>query len=71
MLQVSVNLGIADHICKEKCVAIATTVDELGNKFKPELRAGCADWQVFCNEYEMAFLISEIMSGIGNNSDIM
>ncbi len=40
MSQVRVELGITDHVWQEKRAAIAATVDELGDKFKPELRAG-------------------------------
>ena len=40
MSQVRIELGIADHVWQEKRAAIAATVDELGDKFKPELRAG-------------------------------
>ena len=34
------ELGIADHIWLDKCAAIAQTVDELGDNFKPAIRAG-------------------------------
>ena len=40
MLQVRIDLGIADHVWQEKRAAIAATIDLLGDKFKPELRAG-------------------------------
>ena len=40
MLQVCINLGIANHVWQEKRAAIAATIDLLGDKFKPELRAG-------------------------------
>ncbi len=39
MSQVRVAVGIANHVWQEKCAAIAATVDALGDKFKPELRA--------------------------------
>ena len=32
--------GIADHIWQDKRAAIAQTVDELGDNFKPAMRAG-------------------------------
>ena len=32
--------GIADHIWLDKRAAIAQTVDELGDNFKPAMRAG-------------------------------
>ena len=34
------ELGIADHIWLDKRVAIAQTVDELGDEFKPAMRVG-------------------------------
>ena len=34
------ELGIADHIWQDKRAAIAQTVDELGDNFKPAVRAG-------------------------------
>ena len=34
------ELGIADHIWQDKRAAIAQTVDELGDNFKPAIRAG-------------------------------
>jgi hypothetical protein len=40
MSQVRVELGITDHVWQDKRAAIAATIDELGDKFKPELRAG-------------------------------
>ena len=38
--QVRVEPGITDHICLDKCEAIAQTVDSLGAEFKPAMRAG-------------------------------
>jgi hypothetical protein len=40
MSQVRVAVGIADHVWQEKRAAISATVDGLGDRFKPELRAG-------------------------------
>ena len=34
------ELGIADYIWQDKRAAIAQTVDELGDNFKPAVRAG-------------------------------
>ncbi len=45
--QVQVKLGIADHVWQEKRVAIAWTIDALGERFKPELQTG---WFVFIFE---------------------
>ncbi len=39
ILQVRVELGIADHVWQEKCAAIAASIDGLSDKFKPELHA--------------------------------
>ena len=39
-VQVRIDLGIADHVWQEKRAAIAATIDQLGDRFKPELRAG-------------------------------
>ena len=47
ILQVSIDLGIADHVWQEKRAAIATTIDLLGDKFNPELRAG---WLAYIHE---------------------
>ena len=38
--QVRVDLGIADHIWKEKRAAIAKKVDDMGDQFRPAMRAG-------------------------------
>ena len=38
--QVRVNLGIADHIWKEKRSAIAKKVDDMGDQFRQAMRAG-------------------------------
>ncbi len=46
-MQVRINLGIADHVWQEKHSAIAATIDQLGAKFKPELRAG---WLAYIRE---------------------
>jgi hypothetical protein len=35
IMQVLIDLGIADHVWQEKCAAIAVTVDALGDQFKP------------------------------------
>ncbi len=40
MWQVRIDLGIADHVWQEKRATIAATIDLLGDKFKPEFRAG-------------------------------
>ncbi len=50
MSQVSVKLGIADHVYvwQEKRAAIAATVDALGDRFKPELRTG---WLAYIREF--------------------
>jgi hypothetical protein len=47
MSQVRVAVGIADHVWQEKRAAIAVTVGALGDKFKPELRAG---WLAYIRE---------------------
>ena len=45
--QVRVDLGIPDHVRKEKRATIAATIDGLGDKFKPELRAA---WLAYIRE---------------------
>ena len=40
MSQVRTDLGIADNVWQEQRAVIASTIDELGDRFKPELRAG-------------------------------
>ena len=47
MLQVRIDLEIANHVWQEKRAAIAVTIDLLGDKFKPELRAG---WLAYIRE---------------------
>jgi hypothetical protein len=39
ILQVRADLRIADHVWQEKRATIAASIDGLGYKFKPELRA--------------------------------
>ena len=41
------ELGIADHIWLDKHAAIAQTVDELGDNFKPAIRAG---WMAYISK---------------------
>ena len=38
--QVRVDLGIPDHVWTEQRAIIASSIDGLGDRFKPELRAG-------------------------------
>ena len=38
--QVRVDLGIPDHVWQEQRAVIASSIDGLGDRFKPELRAG-------------------------------
>jgi hypothetical protein len=38
--QISINLGISDHLWQKKLTAIAKTVHALGDRFEPELHAG-------------------------------
>ncbi len=45
--QVRVDLRIADHVWQEKGAAIAASIDGLGDKFKPELRAA---WLAYIRE---------------------
>jgi len=40
ILQVRMDLGIADHVWQDKRTAIAQSVDELSDQFKPAMRAG-------------------------------
>ncbi len=39
-MQVCADLGIADHVLKDKRIAIAKRVDDLGDQFRPAMRAG-------------------------------
>ena len=39
-MQVSMDLGIADHVWQDKRTAIAQSVDALGDQFKPVMSAG-------------------------------
>ena len=43
-MQVRINLGIANHVWQKKRAAIAATIDQLGDRFKPEL---CAGWLAY------------------------
>jgi hypothetical protein len=47
ILQVRIELGIADNVWQEKRAAIAASIDGLGDKFKPELRAA---WLAYIRE---------------------
>ena len=38
--QVCQELGLADHVWQDKRAAIAKTVDDLGDQFRPAMRAG-------------------------------
>ena len=40
ILQVRADLGIPDHVWQEQRAVIASSIDGLGDRFKPELRAG-------------------------------
>ena len=40
ILQVRLDLGIADHVWQDKRTAIAQSVDALSDQFKPAMRAG-------------------------------
>ena len=42
--QVRTDLGIADSIWQEQRAVIASTIDALGDRFKPELRAGWLEY---------------------------
>ena len=39
-MQVRQDLGIADHVWQEKRTLIAQSVDNLGDQFRPAIRAG-------------------------------
>ena len=40
ILQVCLDLGIADHVWQDKRTAIAQSVDALSDQFKPAMSAG-------------------------------
>jgi hypothetical protein len=46
-LQVSVDLGIPDHVWQEKRASISATINGLGDKFKPELHVA---WLAYIRE---------------------
>ncbi len=46
-MQVRVDLGIPKHVWQEKRATFAATIDGLGDKFKPELRAA---WLAYIRE---------------------
>ncbi len=49
ILQVHIKLGIPNHVWQEKHSVIATTINGLGAKYKPEL---CAAWLAYiCKTY--------------------
>ena len=39
-MQVRQDLGIADHVWQEKRTSIVQSVDNLGDQFRPAIRAG-------------------------------
>jgi hypothetical protein len=47
ILQVHVDLRVANHVWQEKGAATAASIDGLGDKFKPELRAA---WMAYIRE---------------------
>ena len=55
------ELGIADHIWLDKRAAIAQTVDELGDNFKPAMRAGSplGGWRTSARHIQMERLLEE------------
>jgi hypothetical protein len=56
ILQVRVDQGIPDHFWQEKRAAIAASIDGLGDKFKPELRAA---WLAYIRETYPDGLVAE------------
>ena len=57
------ELGIADHIWQDKRAAIAQTVDELGDNFKPAMRAGWMEY--ICKAYPDGSASGRIAVGQG------
>ena len=48
-MQVRQDLGIADHVWQEKRTLIAQSVDNLGDQFRPAIRAGWLSY--ICSVY--------------------
>ncbi len=55
--QVQVKLGIADHVWQKKraALAIAGTIDAVGDRFKPELQTG---WFAYIRETYSDWLVA-------------
>ena len=47
ILQVCVDLGIPYHVWQEQSAVVALSIDELGDRFKPEL---CAGWLAYIRQ---------------------
>ncbi len=61
ILQVRADLGIADHIWQDKRIAIAQTVDNLDDQFRPAMRAGWLKY--FRNAYPEGAETAQIAVG--------
>ena len=48
--QVRQDLGLADHVWQDKRTLIAKSVDDLGDQFRPAMRAGWLSYIVVCTQ---------------------
>ena len=59
ILQVRLDLGIADHVWQDKRTAIAQSVDELSDQFKPAMRAG---WMKYIRQTYQAGAVAPVVA---------
>ncbi len=61
LLQVRQDLGLADHVWQDKRTLIAQSVDNLGDQFRPAMRAGCFPTSVVCTEMRTVRPVSALL----------
>ena len=59
ILQVRMDLGIADHVWQDKRTAIAQSVDALSDQFKPAMRAG---WMKYIRQTYTAGAVAPVVA---------
>ena len=59
ILQVRMDLGIADHVWQDKRTAMAQSVDALSDQFKPAM---CAGWMKYIRQIYPAGAVAPIGS---------
>ena len=68
ILQVRMDLGIANHDWQDKHAAIALTVDALGDQFKPATHAG---WMKYIRQTYPDGAVAVVVVAIGEGSLVL